>query len=161
MLDRRIASEEVNVPLEADSDLQTSGGDVVTLNVAKQQNLSATVDIFKKIKSIIKFFSGTSPYTISALLNVSLTKVNDWESGRDSPSKDQAQYIKKINSPLTRLKRWVSNLLALYFKKYFLLMSKNTIYPYQEDQSIMTNYLSTFRQNPKFIKAYAKGKELI
>ena len=28
------------MPLEADSSLQTSGGDVVTLNVAKQQNLS-------------------------------------------------------------------------------------------------------------------------
>ena len=55
--------------------------------------------IFKKIKSIIKFFSGTSPDTISALLKVSLTKVNDWENGRDSPSKDQAQRIKKINSP--------------------------------------------------------------
>ena len=40
LLDRRIASEEVNVPLEADSSLQTSGGDVVTLNIAKQQNLS-------------------------------------------------------------------------------------------------------------------------
>ena len=40
LLDRRIASEEVNVPLEVDSSLQTSEGDVVTLNVAKQQNLS-------------------------------------------------------------------------------------------------------------------------
>ena len=40
LLDRRIASEEVNVPLETDTSLQTSGGDVVTLNVAKQQNLS-------------------------------------------------------------------------------------------------------------------------
>jgi hypothetical protein len=40
LLDRRIVSEEVNVPLEADSSLQTSGGDVVTLNVAKQQDLS-------------------------------------------------------------------------------------------------------------------------
>ena len=40
LLDRRIASEEGNVPLEADSSLQTSGGDVVTLNAAKQQNLS-------------------------------------------------------------------------------------------------------------------------
>ena len=40
LLDRRIVSEEVNVPLETDSSLQTSGGDVVTLNVAKQQNLS-------------------------------------------------------------------------------------------------------------------------
>jgi len=39
-LDRRIVSEEVNVPLETDTSLQTSGGDVVTLNVAKQQNLS-------------------------------------------------------------------------------------------------------------------------
>ncbi len=40
LLDRRIASEEVSVPLETDSSLQTSGGDVVTLNVAKQQNIS-------------------------------------------------------------------------------------------------------------------------
>jgi hypothetical protein len=40
LLDRRIASKEVNVPLEADSSLQTSGGDVVTLNIAKQQDLS-------------------------------------------------------------------------------------------------------------------------
>jgi hypothetical protein len=40
LLDRRVVSEEVNVPLETDSSLQTSGGDVVTLNVAKQQNLS-------------------------------------------------------------------------------------------------------------------------
>ena len=40
LLDRRIVSEEVNVPLETDSSLQTSGGDVVTLNVAKQQSLS-------------------------------------------------------------------------------------------------------------------------
>jgi len=40
LLDRRIASEEVNVPLETDTSLQTSGGDVVILNVAKQQNLS-------------------------------------------------------------------------------------------------------------------------
>ena len=40
LLDRRIASEEVSVPLETDSSLQTSGGDVVTLNVAKQQSLS-------------------------------------------------------------------------------------------------------------------------
>jgi len=40
LLDRRIVSEEVNVPLETDTSLQTSGGDVVTLNVAKQQSLS-------------------------------------------------------------------------------------------------------------------------
>ena len=40
LLDRRIASKEVNVALEADSSLQTSGGDVVTLNIAKQQILS-------------------------------------------------------------------------------------------------------------------------
>ena len=40
LLDRRIVSEEVNVPLETDSSVQTSGGDVVTLNIAKQQDLS-------------------------------------------------------------------------------------------------------------------------
>ena len=40
LLDRRIASEEGSVPLETDSSLQTSEGDVVTLNIAKQQILS-------------------------------------------------------------------------------------------------------------------------
>jgi hypothetical protein len=116
--------------------------------------------IFKKIKSIKNFFSGSSPYTISALLNVPLSKVDDWANGRDSPSRDQAQQINKINSLLARLKRGVSHRLALCFKKYFLLLSKNTIYPFYEDRSTITNYLSTFRQNPKFIEAYAKGNEL-
>ena len=40
LLDRKVVSEEVNVPLEADSSLQTSEGDVVTLSFAEQQNLS-------------------------------------------------------------------------------------------------------------------------
>jgi hypothetical protein len=40
LLDRKVVSEEVNVPLEADSPLQTSEGDVVTLNVTEQQNFS-------------------------------------------------------------------------------------------------------------------------
>ena len=40
LLDRRVVSEEVNVPLETDSSLQTSEGDVVTLNVIEQKNLS-------------------------------------------------------------------------------------------------------------------------
>ena len=38
--DRRIASEEVNVPLQAGSSLQMSEGDVVTLNFADKQSLS-------------------------------------------------------------------------------------------------------------------------
>jgi len=40
LLDRKVVSEEVNVPLETDSSLQTSEGDVVTLNVIEQKNLS-------------------------------------------------------------------------------------------------------------------------
>ncbi len=40
LLDRRVVSEEVNVPLETDSSLQISEGDVVTLNVIEQKNLS-------------------------------------------------------------------------------------------------------------------------
>ena len=40
LLDRRVVSEEVNVPLETDSSLQTSEGDVVTLNIIEQKNLS-------------------------------------------------------------------------------------------------------------------------
>jgi len=39
-LDRRVASEEVAVSLEAGSSLQTSEGDVVTLSFADKQNLS-------------------------------------------------------------------------------------------------------------------------
>ena len=41
LLDRRVVSEEVNVP-ETDSSLQTSVGDVVTLNVAEQQSFSGS-----------------------------------------------------------------------------------------------------------------------
>ena len=40
LLDRRVVSEEVNVPLEADSSLHTSEGDVVTLNVTEHENIS-------------------------------------------------------------------------------------------------------------------------
>jgi hypothetical protein len=40
LLDRRIVSEEVSVPLETDSSMQAREGDVVTLNVTKQQDLS-------------------------------------------------------------------------------------------------------------------------
>jgi O-methyltransferase len=118
------------------------------------------VNIFKKIILIKSFFSGASPNTIAAILNVPLSKVDDWANGRDSPSKDQAQHIKKINSPLARLKRVVLHRLTLCFKKYFLLLSKNTIYPYGEDRGTITHYLSTFRQNPKFIEAYGKGNKL-
>jgi hypothetical protein len=117
--------------------------------------------IFKKFKQIQSLISGASPYTISALLNVPLKKVDDWENGRDNPSKDQAQQINKINSPLARLKRAVSRLLALYFKKCFVSLSENTIYPYREDRGTITTYLSTFRQDPKFIEAYGKGLELL
>ena len=81
------------------------------------------MSILNKIKPIKNIFSRTSAYTISAILKVPLTKVDDWANGLDSPSKDQAQHIKKINSPLARLKRLLSNILALYFKKCFLFMS--------------------------------------
>ena len=118
------------------------------------------MNIFKKIKLIKSFFSGASPYTIAAMLNVPIQKAIDWQSGRDSPSKDQAKQIKAINSPLARLRRALSYQLSIVLKKYFLLVSANTIYPYKQDRGLLTNYLSTFLQNPKFIDAYAKGIEL-
>ena len=40
--DRRVASEEVAVSLEAGTSLQTSEGDVVTLSFADKQNLSSS-----------------------------------------------------------------------------------------------------------------------
>jgi hypothetical protein len=118
------------------------------------------VSLFKKIKSIKSFFSGASPHTIAAMLNVPIQKVIDWQNGHDSPSKDQDKLIKKINSPLLRLKRALSYKLSLILKKYFLLVSANTIYPYRQDRSLLTNYLSTFLQNPRFLDAYAKGIEI-
>ena len=86
------------------------------------------MNIFKKIILIKSFFSGASPNTIAAILNVPLSKVDDWANGRDSPSKDQAQHIKKINSPLARLKRVVLHRLTLCFKKYFLLLHKKEFF---------------------------------
>ncbi len=115
---------------------------------------------FKKIKLIKSFFSGASPYTIAYMLNVPIQKAIDWQSGRDSPNKDQAKQIKTINSPLARLRRALSHQLSLILKKYFLLVSANTIYPYRQDRGLLTNYLSTFLQNPTFLDAYAKGIEL-
>ena len=86
------------------------------------------MSLFKKIKLIEGFFSGASPYTIAAMLNVPIQKAIDWQSGRDSPSKDQANEIKKVNSPLRRLKRALSYQLSLILKKYFLgLMAKLSI----------------------------------
>jgi O-methyltransferase len=118
------------------------------------------VSLFKKIKSIKSFFSGASPHTIAAMLNVPIQKVIDWQNGHDSPSKNQAKLIKKISSPLLRLKRALSHKLSLILKKYFLLVSANTIYPYRQDRGLLTNYLSTFLQNPRFLDAYAKGIEI-
>ena len=61
LLDRRVVSEEVNVPLETDSSLQTSGGDVVTLNVAKQQSLSDSyVDSQSEYKQTVQDISSVA-----------------------------------------------------------------------------------------------------
>ena len=61
LLDRRVASEEVSVPLETDSSLQTSGGDVVTLNVAKQQSLSDSyVDSQSEYKQTVQDISSVA-----------------------------------------------------------------------------------------------------
>ena len=113
-----------------------------------------------KIKLIKSFFSGASPYTIAAMLNVPIQKTINWQSGHNFLSKDQAKEIKAINSPLARLRRALSYQLSIIFQKCFLLVSANTIYPYKQDRSLLTNYLSTFLQNPKFLDAYAKGIEL-
>ena len=116
--------------------------------------------LFKNIKSMKRFFSEASHYTVAAMLNVPIQKVIDWQNGHDSPSKDQSKLIKKINSPLSRLKRALSYQLSLILTKCFILVSANTTYPYRQDRGLFTNYLSTFLQNPEFLDAYAKGIEL-
>ena len=72
------------------------------------QEDSIVLFMFKNIKSIKMFFSGASPHTIAAVLNVPIQKVIDWQNGYDSPNKDQSNLIKKISSPLSRLKRALS-----------------------------------------------------
>ena len=61
LLDRRVISEEVNVPLETDSSLQTSEGDVVTLNVAEQQNFSGSyVDVQSTYEQTVQDISSVA-----------------------------------------------------------------------------------------------------
>ena len=88
LLDRRIASEEVNVPLETDSSLQTSGGDVVTLNVAKQQSLSDSyVDSQSEYKQTVQDISSVA----HAASKYSQTIEGDL-------NKDELNAIKKISA---------------------------------------------------------------
>ncbi len=105
--------------------------------------------------------SRASPHTVSALLKVPLAKAYDWEAGRDSPDSGQAGEIKKLNRPWNRIKRALSEKVTHILLKYLHSVSKNTIHPYNQDRGIITHYLSTFRQDPKYISAYAKGIELL
>jgi hypothetical protein len=41
------------------------------------------------------------------------------------------------------------------------MVSKNTIYPFSGDRALITRYLSTFRKDPNFLDAYAKGIRLL
>ena len=84
----------------------------------------------RKVKLVKRFTQGSSPHTVAALLNVPLSKVFDWGKGRDRPSKDQVNAIKKLNSPWNRLMRALSNKVVIFLEKYLLLVSENTTYPY-------------------------------
>ncbi len=105
--------------------------------------------------------SGSSPHTIAVVLKVPLTKVYDWKNGLDYPDDDQVGELQKLCSPLARLKRALFGKITPVFQKYFLLSSNNTLYPYQQDRGLITKYLTTFRQNPDYLKAYGKGIELL
>jgi len=88
LLDRRVASEEVSVPLETDSSLQTSGGDVVTLNAAKQQSLSDSyVDSQSEYKQTVQDISSVA----HAASKYSQTIEGDL-------NKDELNAIKKISA---------------------------------------------------------------
>ena len=69
-----------------------------------------------KIIKILK--SGTSPKTISVLLNVPLAKVYDWKNKRDFPDRNQVIEIKKLNSPWNRLIRMLLEKIVIFFRKY-------------------------------------------
>jgi len=105
--------------------------------------------------------SGSSPHTIAAVLKVPLAKVYDWKNGLDFPDDDQICELRKLSSPWARLKRALFGKITPVFEKYFLLSSKSTLYPYQQDRGLITKYLATFRQNPDFLEAYGKGIDLL
>jgi len=105
--------------------------------------------------------SGSSPHTIAAVLKVPLTKVYDWKNGLDFPDDDQIRELQKLCSPWARLRRALLGKITPVLEKYFLLSSRRTPYPYQQDRGLITKYLATFRQNPDFLKAYAKGIDLL
>ena len=96
--------------------------------------------------------SGSSPHTIAAVLKVPLAKVYDWKNGLDFPDDDQICELRKLSSPWARLKRALFGKITPVFEKYFLLSSKSTLYPYQQDRGLITKYLATFRQNPDFLE---------
>jgi hypothetical protein len=112
------------------------------------------------IKLLKRFISRSSPQTIAAILNVPVAKVYDWENKRSFPDKDQVKEIKKLNSPWRRLKRALARKTSLFLKDSFLSLSKGVIYPYSQDRGLITHNLATFRKDPKFLDAYAKGTEL-
>ena len=105
--------------------------------------------------------SGASPKTISVLLNVPLAKVYDWKNKRDFPDRNQVIEIKKLNSPWNRLIRILSEKIVTFLRKCIPLVSKNTIYPFSSDRALITRYLTTFRKDPNFLDAYAKGIRLL
>ncbi|MBT5471769.1 MAG: hypothetical protein HOK41_14300 [Nitrospina sp.] len=114
------------------------------------------------ISKLLKILtSHCSPYTVSAILKVPLAKAFDWEAGRDFPDKDQAREIRKLNLPWNRIKRALSEKISQILLKCLHSVSKNTLYPYNQDRGVLTHYLTTFRQDPKYIGAYAKGIELL
>ncbi len=63
-------------------------------------------------RSIKSFLAGARSLTIFHILKVPLSMVHDWESGRELPDKDQADSIKKINSPLRRIRCYLSSKIA-------------------------------------------------
>ena len=116
---------------------------------------------FTKIELEKIISSGSSPHTIAAVLKIPLTKVYDWKNGLDFPDDDQICELQKLNYPCTRFKRALLGKVTSVFQKYFLLSSKSTLYPYQQDRGLITKYLTTFRQDPGFLEAYAKGIDLL
>ncbi len=105
--------------------------------------------------------SGSSPHTVAAILKIPLSKVYDWKNGRGFPDENQVDKLKRLNAPWSRLKRALFGKVVPALQQCLLISSKNTLYPYLKDRSLMTSYLATFRQYPDFIDAYAKGIELL
>ena len=117
--------------------------------------------LFENIKLIKQFFSASSAQTIATILDVPVTKVYDWQDGREFPTEDQTIKIKEINSPLNRIKRAFAGKIVLILKNTLIFVSAYELHPFWSNRSVLTRSLINFKNKPRFLESYAKGMQVI